>query len=181
MRYEIREMSEEVFGELMIKLNTSSHSWSTNDYAKSHSQSPKKSVRETYQTILALKNEFVLTFSNLCHIIENTKSLDNFKSGKIKITSLTDVKKRISFLLDYRETLGVEKAFLLRNLVNVINQKEYSKNHKAMLSTIAKSKGVNFENETKFCRLINSTFNEVCKPKTLLVVKKEYGKIKRAA
>jgi len=180
IRYEIREMSDEHFNLLMIRLNTSSHSWTTNDYALSHANSAKRAVSETYSTILELKREFTLTFSNLCHLISNSKNLDKFKDGKLKIQSMSDLKKRIGFLMDYRKKLGVEKAFLLRNLVEVINMKEYAKNHKAMLNRIAKSQGVNFENETKFKRLINTTFNEVCKPKTPLSIKREYNLQKAA-
>lgn len=175
VRYEVREMSEEDFNKLMIKLNTSSHSWTTIDYANSHSQSSNGEVEKIYSVLLKLKSEYKLTFSNLCHIIQGNKSLDKFKEGTLEMTSLPTIKKRIKMLLDYREQLNIDKAFVLRNLIDVIIKPEYAKNHDRMLSALNKLNKLNklnVDKEVTFKNTLNKTFNEICKPKVPMKVVK---------
>jgi hypothetical protein len=178
IRYELREMSDEEFHRMMIEMNSVSHIWTNTDYANSHAKSSKPEVSKTYKLLLELKNEFKLTFTNLLHLIQDNKNTEAFRNGTLTIPSVSTLKKRIAMLIDYREALGVDKSFVLRGLIDVINKKEYAKNHDKMLRELKRlynTGKLNVDKEVAFKNTVNKVFNNICNPKIELPVKRVYN------
>lgn len=158
LRYEIISMNEARIKKLIIDVNTSGAKWVNKDYIKANLNHENSTVRKIYETIVGLREQHGVQFSNLVSVITGESSLKSLKEGTITFDiPVSQVETALKQLNDYKG-LGIKKAFVLRALTPILRTKEYAKVHSSILASMKRSK-VNYESEHDVKKFITSKFN----------------------
>lgn len=170
VRYEVRNFTIEQVDDIMRDLNTTANNWTLGQYANSLVRGADANKKNSYAIIEKIRMEFNLPYCTISHVLLNAGNLDRFKDGSIKIKSFASVKKKFEQICDYR-SLGIKKAYHIRNTVALINSKGY--NHEAIINDVrtASEKGKLSQDEQTLKTFLYKSFNTHCNPKNKLVLK----------